>query len=121
MILVDTSVWIDHLRSEVEALTALLNDGRALAHPFVIGEVAMGSLRDRGRTLARLNQLPQAPVARHPAVMELVERSELYGTGLTYIEAALLASTRLFPGAKLWTRGHRLDEQAMELGISVHL
>lgn len=118
MILVDTSVWIDHFRQGDRELERLLNAGRVLAHPFVIGELALGSLRNRKVVLGALQDLPQACTATDAEVMNYIDREELYGLGIGYIDTHLLAATRLTPGALLWTRDKRLFTATARLGLS---
>ena len=108
MILVDTSVWIDHLRAGDAALAELLEAGRVLAHPFVTGELALGNLRQRDIILGALHDLPQAKVATHDEVFRFIAENTLYGLGIGYVDAHLLAAVRLTPGASLWTRDQRL-------------
>jgi predicted nucleic acid-binding protein len=120
VILTDSSIWIDHLRSENPLLRALLDDGRIVGHPLVTGEVAMGSLRRRQDVMEMLDDLPQATEADHGEVRLLIERTELFGRGIGYLDSHLLASTQLMPGAKLWTRDRRLHDAALRLGIAFH-
>lgn len=117
MILVDTSIWIDHLRQRDERLNKLLNQGQVLAHPFVIGELALGSLQNRAAILSALQDLPQAPVATEGEVLSFIEQNALYGIGIGYIDAHLLAAVRLSPGATLWTRDKRLLAAGTGLGL----
>lgn len=117
MILVDTSIWIDHLRQRDERLSKLLNQGLVLAHPFVIGELALGSLQNRAVILGALQDLPQAPVATEGEVLSFIEQNALYGIGIGYIDAHLLAAVRLSPGATLWTRDKRLLAAGTSLGL----
>lgn len=118
MILVDTSVWVDHLRVGSTVLSRMLDDGRVLAHPFVTGEVALGSLRQRHLVLDALRELPQAIVASDSEVFELIERQPLHGLGIGYVDAHLLAAVRLTAGARLWTRDRRLHAVAARLGLA---
>ena len=118
MTLVDTSVWIDHLRMGDARLAALLESGGVLTHPFVIGEIAMGRLSQRTTLLAALADLPQAEVAMDAEVLHLIERKALFWAGVGYIDAHLLASVRLTAGVLLWTRDRRLGEVAREWGIA---
>ncbi len=118
MILVDTSVWIEHLRSNSERLARLLNDEQVLAHPFVIGELALGNLRKRQELLGDLRNLPQAPVASDDEVLRFVTRNALAGSGIGYIDAHLLAAVLLVPGASLWTRDKRLLAVGHRLGLA---
>ena len=121
MILVDTSVWIDHLKSSDLVLAGLLGTGRVLAHSFVTGELALGSLRQRRTVLESLRDLPQAIVASYDEVMMLIEREQLYGLGIGFVDAHLLAAARLTPGTLLWTRDRRLRQAATRLGLSADL
>ena len=118
MILVDSSVWIDHLRSGNPMLTDLLNAEAVLCHPFVIGELALGSLPDRHDFLALLRDLPRAMEASNDEVQLLIEAEYLFGRGIGYVDAHLLASARLTAGSRLWARDRRLHENAMRLGIA---
>lgn len=120
MILVDTSVWVDHLRTGDAELAARLEAGEVLAHPFVIGELALGNLRDRRQVLGALADLPQAAVAADAEVLALIERRPLHGLGIGYVDACLLASALLTPDAQIWTRDARLRDAATRLGLAVH-
>jgi hypothetical protein len=117
MILVDTSVWIDHLRQNDETLARLLGEGQVLAHPFVTGELALGNLRNRDTVVNALRDLPQAVVACDEEVIRFIERHALFGIGIGYNDAHLLASVRLTPGATLWTRDKRLLAAGAGLGL----
>lgn len=108
MILVDTSVWIDHLRTGEPDLAALLQDGHVLAHPWVTGELALGHLARRSEILGLLGNLPQATAATDVEVLSLIARHQLFGLGIGYVDAHLLAATMLTAGARLWTRDKRL-------------
>lgn len=118
MILVDTSVWIDHFRHGDVRLQQVLADGSAMVHPFVIGELALGSLRQRGVILESLAALPQATVAAPEEVLVLIAAEALHGRGIGYVDAHLVASVRLTPGAVLWTRDRRLATVAEEMGLA---
>jgi len=118
MILVDTSIWIDHLRQHNECLTKLLNQGRVLTHPFVIGELALGSLENRAEILSALQYLPQAPVATEGEVLRFIQQNALYGMGIGYVDAHLLAAVRLAPGSALWTRDKQLLAAGTSLGLA---
>ncbi len=118
MILVDTSVWIDHLRSGEPALATALEGGRVLMHPFVLGELACGNLKNRSEVLRLLRDLPMAPTATDPEVLVLIESRALVGRGIGYIDVHLLASTALEGVAWLWTRDRRLAETAAELELA---
>jgi len=117
MILVDTSIWIDHLRQSNERLTRLLNQGQVLAHPYVIGELALGTLQNRDEILSALLDLPLAPVATDDEVLRFINQNVLYGMGIGYIDAHLLAAVRLAPGTALWTRDKRLHTAGASLGL----
>lgn len=119
MILVDSSVWIDHLRGGEPVLAGLLDTGRVLAHPFVIGELALGNLRQRDIILGALRDLPQAVVAGDDEVFRFIEQQSLFGLGIGYVDAHLLAAVRLTPGASLWTRDKRLHAVAGRLSLAV--
>jgi predicted nucleic acid-binding protein len=121
VILVDASVWIDHLRAGNERLTALLDAGEVLGHSFVTGEVALGNLRQRDAVLSDLRDLPQATVASDEEVLQLIGRQALFGRGIGYVDAHLLAAVRLTADTKLWTRDRRLQTVAAELGLAAML
>ena len=121
MILVDASVWVDHLRRNNAALVELLNGGRVLVHPFVIGEVALGQMRQREVILAALLDLPRAQVATAEEVMTFIERHNLYGRGVGYVDVHLLAAARLTTDATLWTNDQRLHVVADALGLAVKI
>ena len=117
MILVDTSVWVDHLRRGDPKLKLLLNEGQALVHPFVMGELALGHLRQRDALLQLLSDLPQAVPAGDTEVLEFIKLHNLHGLGIDYVDAHLLASTRL-TAAPLWTRDKCLHQAATKLGLA---
>jgi predicted nucleic acid-binding protein len=119
LILVDTSIWIDHLRVDNPALKTLLDAGRVLMHPFVIGELALGRMRQREMILAALSDLPRAELATDAEVLGFVDRQALFGRGIGYVDVHLLASVRLAAGAKLWTKDTRLRDVAEELGLAM--
>ena len=121
MILVDTSVWVDHLRAGDKALAAALEAGGVLTHPFVIGELALGNLRRRDIVLTALSDLPQATVATDAEVRRFVDDHMLFGRGIGYLDAHLLAAARLTTGAQLWTRDKRLHRVAVRLGLAITL
>lgn len=121
MILVDTSVWIDHLRTGDEILAGLLQADEVLAHPFVIGELALGNLRQRNSVLLDLYDLPQAPVATDQEVLHFIGQHALFGLGIGYVDAHLLAAARLTSGVSLWTRDRRLRGAAGQLGLTPDL
>jgi predicted nucleic acid-binding protein len=117
VILVDTSVWIGHLRSAVPDLVRLLDSALVAQHPMVIGELALGTLRDRRTFLELLGNLPRAPVATHDEVLSFVEHRRLFGRGLGLVDAHLLASATVGHGTRLWTRDESLRVAARELGV----
>ena len=118
MILVDTSVWVEHLRRGVPRLATLLQEGEVLIHPWVIGELACGHLRNRADVLELLQGLPAAVVASDQEVLLLIEQDQLMGRGIGYVDAHLLASTKL-SHTKLWTQDRRLDAVAQERGLAM--
>ena len=118
MILVDTSLWVDHLRKGDARLAALLERGAVVMHPFIIGEIACGSLADRRNVLELLQDLPTAVVAVGAEVLGFIERHALHGKGIGYIDVHLLASVALTAGCSLWTRDRRLREAAELLGCA---
>lgn len=118
MILVDTSVWVDHLRKGDALLVDLLERANVVMHPFVVGEIACGSLRDRRSILDLLQDLPAATVAEGEEVLDFIERHALHGKGIGYVDVHLLASVALTEGAKLWTRDKSLRVLAQALGCA---
>ncbi len=119
MVLVDTSVWIDHLRNNEPQLVRLLTQNNVLSHPFVRGELALGNLRQREVILTALDNLPQAPVAFTDEVNFFIEKHSLFGLGIGLIDAHLLASTQLSGNTRLWTRDKRLLAVAMRLNLAL--
>jgi predicted nucleic acid-binding protein len=118
VILVDSSVWIGHVRSANMLLDQLLKDRRILGHPLVTGEIAMGSLKGRQDFLELLDDLPQATESDHGEVRILIETAKLFSLGIGYLDMHLLTSVRLTEDAKLWTRDRRLHDAAIKLGIA---
>lgn len=118
MILVDTSVWVEHLRRGLPSLATLLQEGKALIHPWVIGELACGNLQNRGALLELLQGLPAAVVASDSEVLQLIERKQLMGRGIGYVDAHLLASAKL-SHCQLWTQDRRLAAVAQERGLAM--
>jgi predicted nucleic acid-binding protein len=121
LILADTSVWIDHFRSENKELSKLLNQGQVVIHPFIIVELSLGSLRDRTATLTLLDLLPQAPLARLNEVRSMVETRRLYNLGIGLTDAYLIASIFLGSSTFLWTKDKRLRRAAEALGVHADL
>jgi predicted nucleic acid-binding protein len=118
MVLIDTSVWVDHLQRSNAELVTLLNRGQVLAHPFVIGELVLGSLQQRGTILEALQNLPACPTATDAEVFSFINTNTLYGIGIGYVDVHLLAAARLMPTAKLWTLDKRLQAAAIRLELS---
>lgn len=119
MILVDTSVWVDHLRVKDTALQRLLQGGQVLGHPWVVGEISLGQLRQRQEVLALLNGLPAATVATGSEMLAFIDRYELMVRGIGYVDVQLLPATQLTVDATLWTRDKRLAASAARLGVAV--
>ncbi len=118
MILVDTSVWIDHFRSNDNDLVALLNNSQVLMHPYVSGELACGNLANRAEVLHLLAALPQISTATDAEVQFFIEQRSLMGKGIGYIDAHLLAAVALDGSAKIWTRDKRLHKVAENLSFA---
>ena len=114
MILVDTSVWVDHLRAGEQGLEELLQYDRVLTHPFVIGELACGNLQNRKTVLTLSHELPREQIAADEEVLFFIERHPLYGLSIGYIDAHLLCSC-LISGFTLWTRDKPLHQLAQAL------
>ena len=117
MILVDTSVWVDHLRKGDRALERLLQMGEVLCHPFIVGEIAMGSLKNRS-VLDAMQRLPKPLFARDDEVLRFIGQRKLFGLGIGYIDAHLLTSVQITPGALLWTRDKRLHALATAMALA---
>jgi len=118
VILVDSSIWVEHLRCGLPRLATLLQEGKVLIHPWVIGELACGNLRNRGEVLKLLQGLPAAVVASDSEVLLLIEREQLMGREIGYVDAHLLASAKL-SHALLWTQDRRLTALAEERGLAI--
>lgn len=117
MILVDTSIWIDHLRAVEPGLIAALNAEQVLMHPFVVGELACGSLKNRQEVLSLLRNLAPAPVATQDEALDFIDRHRLMGSGIGYIDVHLLTATALANPARIWTRDKRLATIAGTLNL----
>lgn len=117
MILVDTSVWVSHLRDSSSQLEKLLNNGDVICHPFVIGELACGSIKNRNEILSLLSALPKADILTDEEVLLFIEKNNLMGKGLGLIDIHLLASA-ILSEASLWTLDNKLGQETRTLGIS---
>ena len=117
MVLVDTSVWVAHFRSGTIRLDELLEEGKAVSHPFIIGELACGNLKNRKEILSLLEALPTATVAGYEEVLQFIENHRLMGMGLGYVDVHLLAAA-LLTGVPLWTKDRTLKHAATSLQIS---
>ena len=116
MVLVDTSVWVVHLRNGNIGLETLLNEGQVVCHPFIVGEIACGNLKNRAEILSLLQALPMATHVEHDEVMKFIEDQTLMGKGLGYIDIHLIASA-LLTEIPLWTVDNKLNEVSSKLGI----
>ncbi len=116
MILVDTSIWVDHFRKGSDKLASLLQSVEVATHPFVIGELSCGHLKNRGAILELLAELPQVTLAEHEEVLKLVESRKLMGTGIGWRDAHLLASA-LLSGTPLWTADTKLRSLSAMIGV----
>lgn len=117
MILVDTSIWVDHFRQGDTQLVELLEAGQVLCHPFVVGELALGNLRQRDIVVSALKDLPSATVAAEDEVLRFIAGHALHGRGIGYVDAHLLASVRLTAEASILTRDKPLLRVARSLGL----
>ncbi len=114
MVLVDTSVWVSHFRKTHDGLVELLNNGEVVCHPFIIGELACGNLKNRTSILALLEALPTVLVAEHEELLSFIEAKRVMGKGLGYVDVHLLAAA-LLTGVPLWTLDTKLSKVAEEL------
>ncbi len=121
MILADTSIWIDHLRSGSKEMRKHLTQGQIVTHPFIIAEIALGSLRERAKTLALLDLLPQVRLAQTNEVRLMIETRRLYSLGIGLTDAHLIASVFINSSTLLWTRDKALRKVAEGLGIHASL
>jgi predicted nucleic acid-binding protein len=117
MVLVDTSVWVKHLRDGEPVLEELLKDGHVMCHPFIVGELACGNLKRRDEILALLQAFPTAVSAEHGEVLRFIEDNRLMAKGLGFVDMHLLASA-LLSGLQLWTLDKRLQQVALQLGLA---
>ncbi len=118
MILVDTSVWVDHLRRANEELVSLLETDQVLVHPFIIGELACGNIRNRRLILKLLSELPRPVKTTDDETLYFIDQRSLHGRGLGLIDIHLLASTVVLGTARLWTLDTRLQSAAEKMGVS---
>lgn len=116
MILVDSSVWIDHFRSSEADLVLLITQSQVLQHPYVTAEIMLGNIKNRLQVTAYLNDLMQVPPGPQSALIAFIDAHKLYGTGIGLVDAALLAAAKLTDNCSLWTRDKRLAFQADRLG-----
>jgi predicted nucleic acid-binding protein len=121
LILADTSIWIDHFRSGNKEMGEALNQGQIVIHPWIVAELALGSLRERGKTLAMLDLLPQMRVARMSELRVMIEARRLHSLGIGLTDAHLIASVFINPPTLLWTRDKRLRQAAQAFGIHASL
>lgn len=117
MILADTSIWVDHFRHGNKQLRTYLEQGQIVMHPFVIAELALGSLHERAKTLALLDLLPQVGVAQTGEVRHLIETRRLYALGIGLVDAHLIAYSLIDPSTVLWTKDKPLRKVAEGLGV----
>lgn len=118
MILADTSVWIDHFRGRLSGLEPRLDQGEVIIHPFVIGELLLSGVYRRPGAVARLRQLPAAPIPRVEETEALIVSQSLDGRGVGYVDTVLLTAVRLQPGARLWTLDRKLHEIAAGMSLA---
>lgn len=118
MILVDTSVWVEHLRAGKSALISALESGSVSTHPFVIGELACGNLANRREVLQLLRRLPSAPAATDSEILAFIEARALMGRGISYVDVHVLAAAVLAGDTHLWTLDKRLSGVAAEIGVA---
>lgn len=119
MILVDTSVWIDHLHRSEPGLVAALGDDEVGTHPMVIEELALGSLKDRSIVLTLIGELARFPRLAHEEMLTLIEQRRLWSRGLSAVDVHLLGAAALVPGSHLWTRDKRLQLAARDVGVEL--
>lgn len=118
MILVDTTVWIDHLRSAEPSLAKSLSSGQVYMHPMVVGELACGNLPNRAATLEELESLPRISALTHSAVRTYIESLNLMGRGIGFVDAHLICSVLNQEPTILWTRDKRLKKVAEDFGVA---
>lgn len=118
MILADTSVWADHLRRADAMMSACLDVQEIVMHPFVLGELSLGSMPRYDAVIDSLLELPSVQIAQPHEVLVLIRENRLMGTGVGYVDAHLLASSLIMPGTQVWTRDKRLKRAAEKLGVA---
>ncbi len=118
MILIDTSVWVGHLRAHDRELARLIEADAVSTHPYIVGEIALGTLRQRATVLNALQALPQVIVAAEPEVSAFIERYALFGRGVGYVDVCLLAAASVTPNTWLWTSDKKLAAVASDLGLA---
>jgi predicted nucleic acid-binding protein len=118
LVIADSSIWMDHINKGDSELVALMKQRRVRLHPMIIAEIALGSIKQRAIMLEELNAFPQVDSATHSEVMAMIEWMELFGKGVGYVDAHLLAATRQLRSGTLWTRDKKLKAQAMRLSIA---
>jgi len=116
MILVDTSIWIDHLNNSNNELIRLLNSNRVCIHPFIIGELSCGNIANRKELLSLLRALPRVEPVLEEEIFTLIENKNLYGIGLGIVDINLIASA-LIHDVKIWTHDKSLNKIAKKLNI----
>jgi predicted nucleic acid-binding protein len=121
MILADTSIWVDHFRRANTEMEKRLTQGQIVMHPFIVAELALGSLHDRRKKLDDMEALLEVKVAQLNEVRHMIEAHALYSRGIGLTDAHLIASCLITPGTQLWTRDGALEKTAKALGIAVHL
>lgn len=121
MILADTSVWVDHLHGSNPQMQDLLNRGKIATHPFVVGEIALGSLRNRRPKLGAMDSLRKVKVAQMSEVRRMIEAHALYSKGIGLTDAHIIASCLITPGTQLWTRDASMNAMATAIGVPVYI
>lgn len=121
MILADTSVWIDHLRNSNPRMQSFLEAAQITMHPFIVAEIALGSLKNRTARLSELDSLERVVIGQTEEVRHLIETRALYSRGFSFVDAHLLLSCLLTPGTQLWTRDRNMQSVAGSIGIGVFL
>ena len=121
MILADTAIWVDHLRNNNPEMVRRLGGGQVVMHPFIVGEIALGSLHSRRKRLDDMDALLEVNVAQLHEVRHMIEAHSLYSRGIGITDACLIASCLITPGTQLWTRDNAMEKVARTLGIPVNL